>query len=529
MTNFVESYEDKLLREESNYRKDKLVEKWSKVEEIGNGIKDMPTQVARNLAQLLENQTRNLARYTEAQVSNDFMGQTPENLLRIIRLSYPNSIRGRLFTEIAMETMNDSIKYVYPKYTNSYGEGFQQFKTPAMSMTAMDGALDDDTLNDPTSDTAMYESTESRYATEFREAPECKINAGTVTAKFTSGAFGENGAWLRDGATKLYIVDKKTGKRVAIAAQDKGDWMFATNREINANSTGSATVKVSVTNASLSNGTYTFTVTEASSGSLDGYTFVAVARFDSERDLLGEYLGEVAIGMKTYVFRPRPITLGVTWTHMTELALDTSFGLAAEEMLLDYASQEIKKTLDFQAVKHASDIQSIKASGNFVKFNAEATDMGSTKDSYFHTAQLVTQAIARVKSVIYNKLNRGGVSAIVGGPAAVQYLSLHKGWSDRGREAAIGGYKAGEIDGIPVFMVPSNIIPDSELLTTWKNENASGDVAYAIGTLVPFYSTGVIQRKTLYKEAALARYEDSVVLNPNYFGRIRIENIRELN
>ena len=223
MTNFVESYEDKLLREESNYRKDKLVEKWSKVEEIGNGIKDMPTQVARNLAQLLENQTRNLARYTEAQVSNDFMGQTPENLLRIIRLSYPNIIRGRLFTEIAMETMNDSIKYVYPKYTNSYGEGFQQFKTPAMDMTAMDGALDDDTLNDPMSDTAMYESTESRYATEFREAPQCTISEGTVTAKFTSGAFGENGAWLRDGATKLYIVDKKTGKRVAIAAQDKGD------------------------------------------------------------------------------------------------------------------------------------------------------------------------------------------------------------------------------------------------------------------------------------------------------------------
>ena len=89
--------------------------------------------------------------------------------------------------------------------------------------------------------------------------------------------------------------------------------------------------------------------------------------------------------------------------------------------------------------------------------------------------------------------------------------------------------KAGEIDGIPVFQVPSNIIPDSELLTTWKNENASGDVAYAIGTLVPFYSTGAIQRKTLYKEAALARDEDSVVLNPNYFGRIRIANIRELS
>ena len=529
MTNFAESYEDQLLREESNYRKDKLVEKWSKVEEIGKGIKNMPTQVARNLAQLLENQTKSLARYTEAQVSNEFMGQTPENLLRIIRLSYPNSIRGRLFTEIAMETMNDSIKYVYPKYSNSYGEGFQQFKTPAMDVKNMDGALDDDTLNDAGSDVAMYESTESRYATEFREAPECKITTGTVTANFTSGAFGAAGAWLRDGATKLYIIDKKTNKKVAIAAQVNGDWMFASNKEINANPAGTSTVKVSVTNASLASGVYTFTVTEAGSAELNDYKFVAIARFDSERDLLGEYLGEVSIGMKTYVFRPRPITLGVTWTHMTELTLDTSFGLAAEEMLMDYASQEIKKTLDFQAVKHAADIQSIKASGNLVKFNAEATDAGSTKDSYFHTAQLVTQAIARVKNVIYNQINRGGVSAIVGGPAAVQYLTLHKGWSDRGREAAIGGYKAGEIDGIPVFQVPSNIIPDSELLTTWKNENASGDVAYAIGTLVPFYSTGAIQRKTLYKEAALARYEDSVVLNPNYFGRIRIANIRELS
>lgn len=58
---------------------------------------------------------------------------------------------------------------------------------------------------------------------------------------------------------------------------------------------------------------------------------------------------------------------------------------------------------------------------------------------------------------------------------------------------------------IPVFKVPSSIIPDDELLTTWKNDQNEGDVSIAIGTLMAFYSTGSIQRKNLYKEAAITK------------------------
>jgi len=79
---------------------------------------------------------------------------------------------------------------------------------------------------------------------------------------------------------------------------------------------------------------------------------------------------------------------------------------------------------------------------------------------------------------------------------------------------------------IPVFKVPSGIIPKNQLVTTWKNENAEGDVCIAIGTLVPFLSTGALQRKNLYKEAAIARYEDTQALRPEYLGRIQINNIR---
>ena len=43
----------------------------------------MPTDVARNLGILLENQSRAMARLTEAQLSGMFAGQSPENMLNV--------------------------------------------------------------------------------------------------------------------------------------------------------------------------------------------------------------------------------------------------------------------------------------------------------------------------------------------------------------------------------------------------------------------------------------------------------------
>ena len=56
---------------------------------------------------------------------------------------------------------------------------------------------------------------------------------------------------------------------------------------------------------------------------------------------------------------------------------------------------------------------------------------------------------------------------------------------------------------IPVFKVPSSVVPDTELLTTWKNDQVEADVSIAIGTLLPFWTSGTIQRKNMYKEAAM--------------------------
>ena len=524
----IESREDRLFREEREFRADKLVEKWSRVKEIGRGIPDLPVQTARNLAILLENQASRMKRMTEAQLSNSFFGYTPENMLRLIRLSYPNSIRGDLFTEFAMETSHDSIKYVYPVYSNAQRNDFDWDNTAFKDGKGWNGTdwPMDDKFDDPAHKyDVMYESTESRYATELVNVPAENITVGdTVAVKFEGNAL--TGAYIPN-ASVLYVV--VNGQRAAVAMQDaKGGWFGgkdilvdeATKKYIKCNSVTQTGI-----DATFDIQVKTDVDGEYEAGDISDLTFAAVGRFDSERDLTGKYLGEVELQMRDYHFRPRPITLGVTWTQLTELVLDTSFGVSAEDQLMQSASEEIKKSLDFQAIKYASDVQKTYASSNFVQFDAEAGGVNND-DSYWHTAQIINQSIEHIADNMLDDFQRGGVSAIVGGTRACTYLQLNEGWSNKGKQTAIGAHKFGEINGIPVFKAPG-IMPKDQLLTTWKNDQADGDVSIAIGTLLPFFSTGALQRKNFYKEAGIARYEDTQALQPKYLGRIQIKNIRD--
>ncbi len=83
---------------ERDARADRLVEKWSRVPEIGSGLKAMNDRKARNLAVMLENQARHFTKLSETQYSSAFAA-TPENMIRLVRLAYPNSIRDKIFTD----------------------------------------------------------------------------------------------------------------------------------------------------------------------------------------------------------------------------------------------------------------------------------------------------------------------------------------------------------------------------------------------------------------------------------------------
>lgn len=521
-----ESTMDRLYREERSYRADKLVEKWSKVPEIGRGLKDMDVVKARNTAIMLENQARVMSRMNEAQtaqMSMNFGDYTPENMLRLVRLTYPNSIREDLVNCFAMETARDSIKYIRPVYTRSQQGGDMKDRTFAAEGFNLEGA---DSFLADTYRKAMYESTESRYATELSNAvPTAEEGAVSLVFAGENTPFGAEGKAYIDGYSQIFMGNERT----PLAIEDRdGNWFYG--REV---VVGDKAYKVTAVEAIAHGFKATIQAAPVTEGVVGSYVAAtaseladvkAFGRFDSEQDLTGQYLGEVELVMTDYQFKPRPITMGVTWTELTELVLDTSFGISAEEMLMDSAAQEIKKTLDYQTVKYMDAVQKLYAKDNNVTFAADAGD--KTDDSYFHTAQLIGQAIDRVADLQLNAIGRGGVSAIVGGPAAINYLKLNKGFRATGAQPAIGGHRIGTLDNIPIFKVPSGIIPDDELITSWKNSQSDADVSIAVGTLLPFYSTGVLQRKNLYKEAAIARFEDMQALQPKYLGRIKITGLR---
>jgi len=469
---------------ERDARADRLVEKWSRVPEIGSGLKAMNDRKARNLAVMLENQARHFTKLSETQYSSSFAA-TPENMIRLVRLAYPNSIRDKIFTDFAMETAKDSIKYIKPIYTNNGN----------INRSDLFGGAGTGFSGDVT-----YESTQSRFPTEM--ANGVITGGGPYTVTFSAGEFSL-------GYIPGYgIIYGTSGDPMAIEGKS-GAWTIAPSA-----GTG-ATITFNGTNV------YTFTL---GAGSTD-VPANAIGRYNSEPDLTGTYLGEVELQMTDYQFKVRPLTLGVSWTTLSELVLDSTVGVSTEEVLMDSAGQEIKKALDFHAIKIA--MAAAKTNGMAtVNFDAEAG--AGTDDSYIHTAQTISQAIERVGDNMYNKLNRGGVSRIVGGPAAVTYLRLNAGFDTTGAQPRIGGYQVGELYNVPVFKVPNTIIDDDTLLCVWKNENNEADVSVAFGTLVPFFSTGALQRKHFYKEAGLASFGDHVVLNNSYFGMIKVNNIRGL-
>ena len=142
-------------------------------------------------------------------------------------------------------------------------------------------------------------------------------------------------------------------------------------------------------------------------------------------------------------------------------------------------------------------------------------------------AQTFGTAIATVADNMLNDINRGGVSRLVAGPSAGTYLTLNNQFTNKGAQYFEGAHQMGELNGAPLFKVPSSIVPTNEILTVWKNPNNEADISIAFGTLVPFLSTGLIQRKNFYKEAGLATFGDWAVINKRYLATIVINNLKD--
>jgi hypothetical protein len=453
------------LSERNNYA-DRLYEKWSRKQGIGDGldnIRESDENKARALSIILENEENHLSNLTETQISNAF-STTPENVLRVVRLGYPNSVRGELFLEWAMETARDSIYYLSPVYGSSKR-----------------GA----TAGDKTKESDSY-----RYASEIESE-----NLGTgdsSTVNFTTTLANPP---LRPYTVKVLV----SGSPVAT---DDGSGNIV-GSVIDTGSVNYNTGEVSVTFKVAPDATATITVEY---------------NYDSEVASHYDNLGSVELQLRDYQFRVKPFPLYVSWSKMTELLINTTLNIDAEDALIRGAADEIKKSLDFHSIRTAWQV----AKGHdAVTFNVE----GAVGESEIDRMSAFNKAIDQANDKMYDLLQRGGVSKLVGGPNAISQIKLHKRFDGSNRQPRVGAYREGSLDGIDIYKVPSQIIPTDQIMAVFKNEEIVEDVSIAFGSLIPLYKTQTLEYKEFYSEAGLSFFGDAKVLQPNYIQRIQLTNL----
>lgn len=278
---------------------------------------------------------------------------------------------------------------------------------------------------------ALYETTEDRYVQELinLEGAEGVLtvtkgdeDAVTVTGtkadvEIKGGAFGENGQKLIAGYGVVYFGDET--HPVAIQYKTNNEWITCApfdgvqvTQTIDA-STGKTTVTLDFSNLTDAAKTEVAKIAADLEAKGTAAKVRMYARADLEDDFEGDYLGEVELRMSSYEFRPRPTAIGVTWSQLSEVTLDTSFTVSAEEELVTYAAQEIRVALDYKAIRLGYQ-QALRNGNNYVvKFNAAvgSKDEGINSFGYKQNAQTFTSAISKLEDVMLNDIRTISVAA----------------------------------------------------------------------------------------------------------------------
>lgn len=469
-TQMREDMKEKLSQR--NEYADRLVEKWSKTRGVGEGFEDLYEKDAgraRNLSIVLENQENHLTNLTETQISNSF-STTPENVIRVVRLGYPNSVRGELFLEWAMETARDSIYYLSPVYGK--------------------------TSRGATADNVTHESSAYRYASEMEIETFDESANGTLTT-FTGAASGDvSNPPLRPFTVKVFVDGEP------VATDDGAGNIIGSG--IEAGST------IDYTSGALS--------VEFSAAPTNGATMEYGYNFDSEVSTQYEDLGSVELQLRDYQFRVKPHPLYVSWSKMTELLINTTLNIDAEDALVRGAADELKKSLDFHAIRLAYGASKKNSS---VSFDTE----GATGESEVDRAMAFSRTIDQASDVMFNAVNRGGVTHMVGGPDAISYAKLHRRFDAAGAQPRVGVHRVGSLDGVNMYKAPTNIVPNDEVLFVYHNDQVPEDVSLAFGTLIPLYRTQTLEYKEFYKETGMAFFGDAKILNASYLVNGSISNL----
>lgn len=334
-----------------------------------------------------------------------------------------------------METSRDTIKYITPVYSSpskkdakggNMGGTHHGFDSNSDPYNLKDTETSFD-INSNDYRRALYERTDGeRFSNDLWnfKAPEVNgewsVQVGedkkfpyidgytTVVARVTiNGKTEDITVAMQDKRTKKFFVDSKlvagASSENNVSENDEVFFVIKDDKAHFENGSGNIATSLKYKTADgedaglMTNGTTT--------------KIVVYGLFDSEGDWEGDYLGEVDIRMRDYEFKPRRTAIGVSWSQLSEITLDTSFNVSAEEFLITYASQEIRVALDNRALKLAYGIAMTNPEHYRATFdaayNAGDGDVSAAKgkDGYVDNAQTLPNAISALGDAIYNDIN----------------------------------------------------------------------------------------------------------------------------
>lgn len=511
-----------------------------------------------NAAIHLTNQARFMKQLNEQETSAEFQRMAPAHIMRLVQLTMTNLNRGNVFSEYAMETARDAIYYIKPYFSKSVAPGAGNFATRSMDYGNPDAEGDPFGFGKDVEETTLggyngkdnyyggakharngsesklnarksiYESAESRFANELANATKIETAENGVKITWTDNEFGTKGENYIPGSTKIY---KGTNEQAVIAFQDPNTFGYYIGQEYT-DIVKSVTDDGNVTTIEFKTGV-------SEDDKFQAKDINAYARFESENDIEGKHIGEVNLFMSVYELRPRRTSIGVSWTKLAEITLDSTFNTQVDDLLLSSAADVIHGQLDLQAFKDAYAISKTNPKSYCIEFDAKGkvTDVPTTEDgqkamftysldSYVATANTFASAIELAGAALYTDIKRGAINKLVVGVSVAPYLKLMAGFAPTGLQTPAGVYKIGELDGIEVYKAPVEVIPHDEVLCVFKNEKVENDVALVYGTLVPFVSSK-LEYPTFYTRAGLASFGDKAILNPKYLARIVVKNLKD--
>lgn len=329
-----------------------------------------------------------------------------------------------------------SIKYIKPVYSKTESNKDLNDKHTNYAMEedpwGYDNGTDVDNSNNFYGDQyrkAIYEQTEDRITSELIAYPyyvktdEVTTGGsealGTVLFTFNKTVNGSNAtpiAFAKSGAAPAGTDPDETslkfdgGRKVikgysVVYGQNEKD-VYAVEETRGKNFVFDKSIIESVAYTATNEILVTF-----KTGATIPATLTAYARVDLEADFEGSSLGEVQLIPTDYEFRPRPTSIGVSWSTLSEITVESSYGFSIQDMLVEYAADAIRVNLDYRAFKWAYQLAKMNPAAYKVTFiasnvvdvanNQTAIDM----DHYIHNAQTVVSAIDTLSDSMLNEID----------------------------------------------------------------------------------------------------------------------------